>query len=85
MTGAADDRRPDHPIRRCPAPGRPWSRTGSAALVVLVVGLVGVLVDLLAVAARQGAVAGLLDGGPLAGLLDQLSTLLNQMLGILNR
>lgn len=31
------------------------------------------------------AVAGLLDGGPLAGLLGQLSTLLNQILGILNR
>ena len=30
------------------------------------------------------AVAGLLDGGPLAGLLGQLSTLLNQILGILN-
>ena len=31
------------------------------------------------------AVAGLLDGGPLAGLLGQLSTRLNQILGILNR
>ena len=31
------------------------------------------------------AVAGLLDGGPLAGLLGQLSTLLNQILGILDR
>ena len=30
------------------------------------------------------AVAGLLDGGPLAGLLGQLSTLLNQILGLLN-
>ena len=30
------------------------------------------------------AVAGLLDGGPLAGLLGQLSTLLNQILGALN-
>ncbi|ROR92502.1 hypothetical protein [Nocardioides aurantiacus] len=30
------------------------------------------------------AVAGLLDGGPLAGLLDQLSTLLNRILGVLN-
>jgi hypothetical protein len=30
------------------------------------------------------AVAGLLDGGPLAGLLGQLRTLLNQILGLLN-
>ena len=30
------------------------------------------------------AVAGLLDGGPLAGLLGQLSTLLNQILAALN-
>jgi hypothetical protein len=30
------------------------------------------------------AVAGLLDGGPLAGLLGQLSDLLNQILGLLN-
>lgn len=30
------------------------------------------------------AVAGLLDGGPLAGLLGQLQTLLNQILGALN-
>lgn len=30
------------------------------------------------------AVAGLLDGGPLAGLLGQLQTLLNQILGLLN-
>ena len=30
------------------------------------------------------AVAGLLDGGPLAGLLGQLRTLLNQILGALN-
>jgi hypothetical protein len=30
------------------------------------------------------AVAGLLDGGPLAGLLGQLSNLLNQILGLLN-
>lgn len=30
------------------------------------------------------AVAGLLDGGPLAGLLGQLSALLNQILGLLN-
>ncbi len=30
------------------------------------------------------AVAGLLDGGPLAGLLGQLSTLLNRILGALN-
>jgi hypothetical protein len=30
------------------------------------------------------AVAGLLDGGPLAGLLGQLQNLLNQILGLLN-
>ena len=30
------------------------------------------------------AVAGLLDGGPLAGLLGQLQALLNQILGLLN-
>ena len=30
------------------------------------------------------AVAGLLDGGPLAGLLGQLQTLLNQILAALN-
>lgn len=30
------------------------------------------------------AVVGLLDGGPLAGLLGQLQTLLNQILGLLN-
>ena len=30
------------------------------------------------------AVAGLLDGGPLAGLLGQLQSLLNQILGLLN-
>ncbi|HEV2796448.1 MAG TPA: hypothetical protein VGV65_02420 [Nocardioides sp.] len=50
-----------------------------------------VVLDIVAVAGAGNllgnllcAVAGLLDGGPLAGLLGQLSTLLNQILAALN-
>jgi hypothetical protein len=50
-----------------------------------------VVLDIVAVAGAGNllgnllcAVAGLLDGGPLAGLLAQLTTLLNQILGALN-
>lgn len=50
-----------------------------------------VVLDIVAVAGAGNllgnllcAVAGLLDGGPLAGLLGQLQTLLNQILGLLN-
>ena len=50
-----------------------------------------VVLDIVAVAGAGNllgnllcAVAGLLDGGPLAGLLGQLQTLLNQILGALN-
>ena len=57
----------------------------------LQVSLQRVVLDIVAVAGAGQllgnllcAVAGLLDGGPLAGLLGQLSTLLNQILGLLN-
>ena len=57
----------------------------------LQVSLQRVVLDIVAVAGAGQllgnllcAVAGLLDGGPLAGLLGQLSTLLNQILAALN-
>jgi hypothetical protein len=57
----------------------------------LQVSLQRVVLDIVAVAGAGQllgnllcAVAGLLDGGPLAGLLGQLSNLLNQILGLLN-
>lgn len=57
----------------------------------LEISLQRVVLDIVAVAGAGNllgnllcAVAGLLDGGPLAGLLGQLQTLLNQILGLLN-
>lgn len=60
-------------------------------LLGLQISLSRVVLDIVAVAGAGNllgnllcAVAGLLDGGPLAGLLDQLRTLLNRILGLLN-
>lgn len=60
-------------------------------LLGLEIHLQRVVLDIVAVAGAGNllgnllcAVAGLLDGGPLAGLLGQLRTLLNQILGALN-
>ena len=60
-------------------------------LLGLEIHLQRVVLDIVAVAGAGNllgnllcAVAGLLDGGPLAGLLGQLQTLLNQILGALN-
>jgi hypothetical protein len=60
-------------------------------LLGLEIHLQRVVLDIVAVAGAGNllgnllcAVAGLLDGGPLAGLLGQLGTLLNQILGALN-
>jgi hypothetical protein len=60
-------------------------------LLGLEIHLQRVVLDIVAVAGAGNllgnllcAVAGLLDGGPLAGLLGQLQTLLNQILGLLN-
>ena len=57
----------------------------------LEINLQRVVLDIIAVAGAGNllgnllcAVAGLLDGGPLAGLLGQLGTLLNQILAALN-
>ena len=60
-------------------------------LLGLQISLNRVVLDIVAVAGAGNllgnllcAVVGLLDGGPLAGLLGQLQTLLNQILGLLN-